>query len=238
MSGSIGPRLRLADIDRRALARWSDTWTGSHPSGAGGWNWPDLVALQPRRAALLPLAIWYGPDLCGLALGHASRPGSGGVRHTVTLTYVERRPEPPSVPLRGKVVPLAVAVARSYGLALGAKRLRLRYPDPNLLQYYQLLGFDVAWKGEKTGILRTGDMTMKKSIHTVQPPKRKKASGFIDRFARFARREAPLPTQEEARRRIRSRPGFFASLSPEARAAVLEYDGPEAMGPPPDERRP
>jgi hypothetical protein len=67
----------------------------------------------------------------------------------VTLIYVERRPEPPAVPLRGKVVPLAVAVARNYGLAVGASRLRLRYPDPGLLWYYRLLGFEVAWKGKK-----------------------------------------------------------------------------------------
>jgi hypothetical protein len=42
----------------------------------------------------------------------------------------------------------------------------------------------------------------------------------------------PLPTREEARRRIRSRPGFFSSMSPEARAAMLAYDGPEILGPP------
>ncbi len=72
------------------------------------------------------------------------------MRHTVTLTYVERRPEPPTVPLQGRVVPLAVAAARNYGLALGASQLILRYPDPNLLGYYELLGFDVAWQGGQT----------------------------------------------------------------------------------------
>jgi hypothetical protein len=40
------------------------------------------------------------------------------------------------------------------------------------------------------------------------------------------------PTEEEVRRRIRSKPGFFASLSPEAREAILSYDGPINMGPP------
>lgn len=38
------------------------------------------------------------------------------------------------------------------------------------------------------------------------------------------------PSREEARRRIRSKPGFFSTLSPEARAAVLSYDGPERLG--------
>ena len=97
---------------------------------------------------MLPLAIWYGSDLCGLALGHASRSRAGGVRHTVSLTYVERRPEPPTVPLRGHVIPLAIAAAQNYGYALGSSRLLLRHPDRNLLWYYLLLGFDVAWEGE------------------------------------------------------------------------------------------
>lgn len=145
--GICGPDLRLADIDARALDAWRSTWIGEHPSGAGGWDWPRLVEEKPRRAAVLPLAIWYGADLCGLALGYASRHRAGGVRHTVTLTYVERRPDPPAVPLQGRVIPLAVAAARNYGLALGATRLVLRYPDPKLLWYYGLLGFEVAWKG-------------------------------------------------------------------------------------------
>lgn len=38
--------------------------------------------------------------------------------------------------------------------------------------------------------------------------------------------------REEARRRIRSRPGFFASLRPEQREALLNYDSPEVHGPP------
>ena len=149
-SHGLGPQLRVADIDRRAMEVWHQTWEGrTHASGAGGWNWPHLFAEHPRRAAVLPLAIWYGSDLCGLALGHASRHRAAGVRHTVTLTYAERRPEPPEVPLRKLVIPLAVAVARNYGLALGATRLRLRYPDRNLLWYYELLGFKVAWEDGK-----------------------------------------------------------------------------------------
>lgn len=145
--GLCGPDLRITDIDGPALAAWESTWTGAHPSGAGGWDWRALVEGLPRRAAVLPLAIWYGGDLCGLALGQASRRRWNGSRHTITLTYVERRPEPPGVPLQGQVIALAVAVARHYGVILGARRLRLRAPDGNLLPYYRAHGFEVAWKG-------------------------------------------------------------------------------------------
>jgi hypothetical protein len=146
---AMSPDLRLADIDPQTLEVWKATWMGTHPSGTGRWNWPALVERLPRRAAVLPLAIWHGSDRCGLALGYPSRRRATGVRHTMTLTHVERRPEPPDVSLRGNVIPLAVAAAENYGLAAGATRLLLRCPDPNLLWYYESLGFEVAWKGNK-----------------------------------------------------------------------------------------
>lgn len=89
------------------------------------------------------MAVWYGSDLCGLVLGQASRSRAGGLRHTFTLSFVERRAEPPEVPLRGFVIRLAIAVAENYGRVLGANRLILRNPDPRLLAYYEVLGFKV-----------------------------------------------------------------------------------------------
>jgi hypothetical protein len=51
-----------------------------------------------------------------------------------------------------------------------------------------------------------------------------------------ARSRVPPPSleevREEARRRIRSKPSFFASLSPEARELMRNFDGPEMLGPP------
>lgn len=41
-----------------------------------------------------------------------------------------------------------------------------------------------------------------------------------------------LPTQEEAERILRNRPGFFARLTPEQIAAMDAYDGPEVLGDP------
>jgi hypothetical protein len=40
-----------------------------------------------------------------------------------------------------------------------------------------------------------------------------------------------LPSLEEARRRMLSKPGFFSSLTPQQKAAMLAYDGPESLGP-------
>jgi hypothetical protein len=147
--GVCGPDLRITDIDEHALAVWERTWLGVHPSGAGNWNWRALVENIPRRAAVLPFAIWYGDDLCGLALGQVSRPRFTTTRHTVSLTYVERRPEPPAVPLHRGVILLATEVAENYGIIIGARRLRLRAPDRNLLGYYESYGFITVWKGSR-----------------------------------------------------------------------------------------
>lgn len=40
----------------------------------------------------------------------------------------------------------------------------------------------------------------------------------------------PLPSLKEAERRMRSHPGFIASLTPEQRAMIDAYDGPEVWG--------
>lgn len=41
----------------------------------------------------------------------------------------------------------------------------------------------------------------------------------------------PLPTIEEVEERMRNYRGLFARLTPEARAAIEAYDGPEVLGP-------
>lgn len=42
-----------------------------------------------------------------------------------------------------------------------------------------------------------------------------------------------LPTEEEAERILRNRPGFFSSLTPEQRALLQTWDGPDpgVLGP-------
>lgn len=42
----------------------------------------------------------------------------------------------------------------------------------------------------------------------------------------------PLPSIEEVEARLRSYPGFFASLTPEQRAIMDAWNGPEVLGDP------
>ena len=62
---------------------------------------------------------------------------------------------------------------------------------------------------------------------------RRLASGFRKKIEDTMKNvfvDDPIPSRAEARRRIRSKPGFFTSLTPEQRAIMLGYDGPEVLG--------
>ena len=77
---------------------------------------------------------------------------------------------------------------------------------------------------------------MRKDPPTVEKPqvpmKRRGLQGRLRSLGFGGRNDdVPAPLREVARERIRSKPGFFASLSPEARAAIENYDGPEVIGP-------
>ena len=137
--------IRLADIDPLTLDVWRRSWTGPHRHGARPWNWDALIEHMPRRAAVIPLAVWHGETLCGLGRGYLTRRRLGG-RNAAVLQYVEACPS--DHPLRGRVIQIAAAAAEIYGAEFGARYLRLMNPDAALLPYYtESFGFRVAYKG-------------------------------------------------------------------------------------------
>ncbi len=65
-------------------------------------------------------------------------------------------------------------------------------------------------------------------LSSPAPPRPSAALSWAERLMLRVLR---LPTIEEAERILRDRPGFFASLTPEQRATLDAYDGPEVLGP-------
>jgi hypothetical protein len=133
--------LVLADTNPHVLALWRATWTGSHRSGAGGWDWEPLLRDAWRRPSAFHLALWSGARLCGLAVGRVSgrvpSPASA-----VCVDYVEGAPDRRH-PLRGRVAFLTTVAADAYGRALGAGWIRLADPLPGAVRLYENLGFEV-----------------------------------------------------------------------------------------------
>jgi hypothetical protein len=71
---------------------------------------------------------------------------------------------------------------------------------------------------------------MKNAMKSIDVPAKPHSRRGV--LARVRDALADGPTREEARRRLQSKPGFFASLSPEALEYIKNYDGPENLGPP------
>jgi hypothetical protein len=75
-------------------------------------------------------------------------------------------------------------------------------------------------------------MSMKASttaIPQANPHSGAAPTGLVARFRRALGLEPP--SREEVRRRMRSKPGLYDSLSPEALEYLRNYDGPEHLGP-------
>lgn len=71
---------------------------------------------------------------------------------------------------------------------------------------------------------------MRKILRQIQRSRLRPNPAIFRRFATLSR-DVPAPSLEEADRRLRDAPGFFASLSPEAWETIRSYDGPEVIGP-------
>jgi hypothetical protein len=140
--GRAGAPVALTEIDSVAIEAWYSTWQRRNPLGYGGWDWPALVAPVRRRPAAFHLAIWSGEWLCGLAVGRASKRRRSGVRHTLSVHFLEGNSDPRQ-PLRGRVAPLALAGAEAYAAILGTRRLRLMDPLPGVHRIYTRLGFGI-----------------------------------------------------------------------------------------------
>jgi hypothetical protein len=147
-AGSVAAPVVLRRYDAVAEAAWHSEWQGRrHASGSGGWNWPQIVRSRWKRPAAFRLAIWSGPTLCGLAIGHPSKTSPAGGRKTISVELIEGAPF--EHPLQGSIAMLATTYATHYGRLLRSTRVRLIKPVPGVIQTYTGLGFSVILKGHR-----------------------------------------------------------------------------------------
>lgn len=144
-SGAIRVPLRLAETDAATVTAWRARWRSGHPSGFGNWDWERILQRAWRRPSAFHMAVWSGDDLCGLAVGRLSKRRPLGVRHTLSLHFMESAHDERH-PLRHFIAKLVIAAADAYGRLAGASRLRLIEPLPGVVRYYEDLGFTVVRK--------------------------------------------------------------------------------------------
>jgi hypothetical protein len=147
-AGRIRVPLRLADTDDKALAAWH-TWSGRHPSGFGNWNWERLLQRAWRRPSAFHVAVWSGEQLCGLGVGRLSKRRLSGVRHTLSVHFIESA-HARDHPLRHQIATLVIAAAETYGSLAGVPRIRLIDPLSGVMPLYAGLGYTVVREAGQT----------------------------------------------------------------------------------------
>lgn len=140
-SSAFATPVALTPIGAEAIDAFRACWA-DHPRRRLPWPWPEMLASCRRsEPGRFEAAIWSGSTLCGLALG---RTRSDYCR----VDYAEGSPEPDH-PLKGHVIQIVATAAVAYATALGKDEVRLVDPLPELVAYYEMLGFLLAKpKGE------------------------------------------------------------------------------------------
>ena len=147
-NGATQAPVLMRRYDAMAEWNWHLEWQGHrHPTGSGGWNWPEVMRSRWKRPSAFRLAIWSGPVLCGLAIGHPSRTSRTGHRKTISLNLIEGAPF--AHPLQRSIALLTTTYATAYGWLLGASRIRLIDPLPGTIHSYAKLGFSTILKGNQ-----------------------------------------------------------------------------------------
>jgi hypothetical protein len=145
-TGAVPAPVLLRRYDAMAEATWQSNWQGRrHPSGSGGWNWPEIVRSRWKRPSAFRLAIWSGSTLCGLAIGHPSKTSPTGERKTVSVNLIEGAPF--AHPLQGIIALLTATYATEYGRLLGSSRVWLMQPLPGTIKHYAAMGFSAILQG-------------------------------------------------------------------------------------------
>jgi hypothetical protein len=148
-AGFVHVPLRLTSTDEHTVVAWRAGWQGPHPTGYGNWEWDRILPRAWRRPSAFHVAVWSGDQLCGLGVGRLSKRRFIGVRHTISVHFVESAHDDRH-PLRGKVAALVIAAAEAYGREAGASRIRLIEPLPGVVDLYADYGFRVARKAGQT----------------------------------------------------------------------------------------
>jgi hypothetical protein len=142
--GVVTAHETLTPITLDALRAHRTQWDTRHWTGHGGWNWEEKARRYARKPRAFHAALWSGQTLCGLCVGSVCKS-----KAHLTLHFMESAPDP-GHPLRGSVMEVMFAAARSYALALRVPRIYLREPLRGVRERYIGFGFALAFEYRRT----------------------------------------------------------------------------------------
>lgn len=102
-----------------------------------GWCWEkEVMRYRQNYMARIELAIWFGPELCGLMLGKASKG-----RLVVKVNFLQGSTDD-NHPLKGRVATISIRCAELFADAIEAEWVGIENPAEGLIEHYEKLGFD------------------------------------------------------------------------------------------------
>ena len=135
---ALYPHLHLSDIDGDAVAqarRWAEAPdTTTRPRAYVPWDWRELWKRFRNHACRVDLAIRDAEVLCALAVGRVSKG-----RMVASIHYLQSNPA--SHGLEGEIGRIATAYLLALATALRCSEIALNRPVPELVRYYERLGF-------------------------------------------------------------------------------------------------
>uniref|UniRef100_UPI00287FB602 N-acetyltransferase n=1 Tax=Pseudomonas aeruginosa TaxID=287 RepID=UPI00287FB602 len=123
----------ITDQAIEASQSWGD--------GAELYRWEDVPSWKEKDRKGFDLALWYGPELCGLCY---ATPRKSSI--CIKLILLEGNPDD-SHPLKGEIASLALVAIDFYARMIQCTEIEVQDPEPLVVPWYQELGFDYAEDG-------------------------------------------------------------------------------------------
>lgn len=135
---ALYPHLQLSDIDTDAVAqarRWAEAPCATRRRRPYvPWDWQELWRRFRNHACRVDLAIRDAEVLCALAVGRVSKG-----RMVASIHYLQSNPA--SHDLQGEAGRIATAYLLALATQLRCGEIALNRPVPELVAYYERLGF-------------------------------------------------------------------------------------------------
>jgi len=140
------PPIVLTDIRRNALTA-AAKWHGRRVN----WDWELLARKYSQIPKRVELAIWVEGTLCGLCYGKVTEG-----RLIARIDRLER--DPGDVHLTGLVGEVATRFLDLMGVSCRCERAVIWSPAPELLAYYEVLGYTIRMESDRQGVIGLAKM--------------------------------------------------------------------------------
>lgn len=122
--------LRIGPIDDSALEKFQ-AWGSTNY-----FEWEDVPRWKRRHPEALDVALWSGPELCGLCYAEPN-----GTNVVVKVILLEGKPDS-THPLKQRVAAISMSTLLVYCDNFGFEAIEIECPDSGAVPLYREIGFE------------------------------------------------------------------------------------------------